>query len=53
MKSTTLLTKAKKILKPFSKIVSISKLTDKSVIVEIKTESISDYLNVEDALRNS
>ena len=53
MKATTLLTKAKKILKPFSKIVSISKLTDKSVIVEIKTESISDYLNVEHALRDS
>ena len=53
MKATTLLTQAKKILKPFSKIVSISKLTDKSVIVEIKTESISDYLNVEHALRES
>ena len=53
MKSTTLLTQAKKILKPFSKIVSISKLTDKSVMVEIKTESISDYLDVEYALRES
>ena len=53
MKSTALLTKAKKILKPFFKIVSISKLTDKSVIVEIKTESISDYINVERALRDS
>ena len=53
MKATTLLTKAKKILKPFSKIVSISKLTDKSVIVEIKTETISDYLDVEYALRDS
>ena len=53
MKSTTILTKAKKILKPFSKIVSISKLTDKSVIVEIKTESISDYLDVEYALIES
>ena len=53
MRTTTLLTKAKKILKPFSKIVSISKLTDKSVIVEIKTESISDYLDVEYALIES
>ena len=53
MKATTLLTKAKKILKPFSKIVSISKLTDKSVIVEIKTETMSDYIKVENALRES
>ena len=53
MKSTTLLTKAKKTLKPFTKIVSVSKLTDKSVIVEIKTESISDYIKVKDALRES
>lgn len=53
MKSTTLLTQAKKILKPFSKIVSVSKMTDKSVMVEIKTESISDYLDVEYALRDS
>ena len=53
MRTTTLLTQAKKTLKPFSKIVSVSKLTDKSVIVEIKTESISDYLDVEYALRNS
>ena len=53
MKSTTLLTQAKKILKPFSKIVSVSKMTDKSVIVEIKTESISDYLDVEHALIES
>ena len=37
MKTTLLLNQAKKTLKPFSKIVSISKLTDKSVIVEIKT----------------
>ena len=53
MKSTTLLNQAKKTLKPFSKIVSVSKLTDKSVIVEIKTESMSDYIKVEDALRDS
>ena len=53
MKSTTLLNQAKKTLKPFSKIVSVSKLTDKSVIVEIKTESMSDYIKVEDALRES
>ena len=53
MKATSLLNQAKKTLKPFSKIVSVSKLTDKSVIVEIKTESISDYLDVEYALRNS
>ena len=53
MKSTTLLNQAKKTLKPFSKIVSISKLTHNSVMVEIKTESISDYNKVEDALRDS
>ena len=53
MRTTTLLTQAKKILKPFSKIVSVSKLTDKSVIVEIKTETMSDYIKVEDALRDS
>ena len=53
MKSTTLLNQAKKTLKSFSKIVSVSKLTDKSVVVEIKTESMSDYIMVEDALRES
>ena len=53
MKATSLLNQAKKTLKPFAKIVSVSKLTDKSVIVEIKTESISDYIKVEDALRES
>ena len=53
MKATTLLNKAKKTLKPFAKIVSVSKLTDKSVIVEIKTETMSDYIKVEDALRES
>ena len=53
MKATSLLNQAKKTLKPFSKIVSVSKLTDKSVIVEIKTETISDYLDVEYALRAS
>ena len=53
MKSTTLLNQAKKTLKPFSKIVFISKMTDKSVIVEIKTESMTDYNKVEDALRDS
>ena len=53
MRTTTLLTQAKKTLKPFSKIVSVSKLTDKSVIVEIKTETMSDYIKVEDALRES
>ena len=53
MKTTSLLNQAKKTLKPFSKIVSISKLTDKSVIVEIKTESMTDYNKVEDALRDS
>lgn len=53
MKSTSLLNQAKKTLKPFAKIVSISKLTDKSVIVEIKTESMTDYNKVEDALRDS
>ena len=53
MKATSLLNQAKKTLKPFAKIVSVSKLTDKSVIVEIKTESMSDYIKVEDALRES
>lgn len=53
MKATSLLNQAKKTLKSFAKIVSVSKLTDKSVIVEIKTESISDYIKVEDALRES
>ena len=53
MKATTLLNQAKKTLKPFSKIVSVSKLMDKSVIVEIKTETMSDYIKVEDALRDS
>ena len=53
MKTTSLLNQAKKTLKPFSKIVSISKLTDKSVIVEIKTETMSDYIKVENALRES
>ena len=53
MKTTTLLNQAKKTLKPFAKIVSISKMTDKSVIVEIKTESMSDYIKVEDALREN
>ena len=53
MKTTSLLNQAKKTLKPFSKIVSISKLTDKSVIVEIKTETMSDYIKVEDVLRES
>ena len=53
MKTTSLLNQAKKTLKPFAKIVSISKLTDKSVMVEIKTESMSDYNKVEDALRDS
>lgn len=53
MKSTSLLNQAKKTLKPFSKIVSVSKLTDKSVIVEIKTETMSDYIKVENALRES
>ena len=53
MKSTTLLTQAKKTLKPFAKIVSVSKLTDKSVVVEIKTESMFDYIKVEYALRES
>lgn len=53
MKATSLLNQAKKTLKLFAKIVSVSKLTDKSVIVEIKTESISDYIKVEDALRES
>ena len=53
MKRTTLLNQAKKTLKPFAKIVSVSKLTDKSVIVEIKTETMSDYIKVEDALRDS
>lgn len=50
---TTLLNQAKKTLKPFTKIISVSKLTHKSVIVEIKTESMSDYNKVEDALRDS
>ena len=53
MKSTTLLSQAKKTLKPFTNIVSVSKLTDKSVMVEIKTESMNDYIKVEDALRES
>ena len=53
MKTTSLLNQAKKTLKPFAKIVSVSKLTDKSVIVEIKTETMSDYIKVEDALRES
>ena len=53
MKATSLLNQAKKTLKPFSKIVSVSKLTDKSVIVEIKTESMTDYNKVEDVLRDS
>ena len=53
MKATTLLTQVKKTLKPFANIVSVSKLTNKSVIVEIKTESMSDYIKVEDALRDS
>lgn len=53
MKTTSLLNQAKKTLKPFSKIVSVSKLTDKSVIVEIKTESMSDYIKVDAALRDS
>ena len=53
MKATSLLNQAKKTLKPFSKIVSVSKLTDKSVIVEIKTETMSDYIKVENALRES
>ena len=53
MKLTTLLNQAKKTLKPFAKIVSISKLTDKSVMVEIKTELMSDYNKVEDVLINS
>lgn len=53
MKTTTLLNQAKKTLKPFTKIVSVSKLTHNSVIVEIKSESMSDYNKVEDALRNS
>ena len=53
MKATSLLNQAKKTLKPFSKIVSVTKLTDKSVIVEIKTETMSDYIKVEDALRES
>ena len=53
MKTTSLLNQAKKTLKPFAKIVSVSKLTDKSVVVEIKTESMTDYNKVEDALRDS
>ena len=53
MKATTLLNQAKKTLKPFAKIVSVSKLTDKSVIVEIKTETMSDYIKVENVLRDS
>ena len=53
MKSTSLLTQAKKTLKPFTNIVSVSKLTDKSVMVEIKTENMSDYIKVEDALKES
>lgn len=53
MKSTSLLNQAKKSLKPFTKIVSVSKLTDKSVMVEINTESMTDYNKVEDALRDS
>ena len=53
MKSTSLLNQAKKTLKPFAKIISVSKLTDKSVIVKIKTESMTDYNKVEDALRDS
>ena len=53
MKATSLLNQAKKTLKPFGKIVSVSKLTDKSVVVEIKTESMTDYIKVEDALRES
>ena len=53
MKATSLLTQAKKTLKPFANIISVSKLTNKSVIVEIKTESMSDYIKVEDALRDS
>ena len=53
MKTTSLLNQAKKTLKPFSKIVSVSKLMDKSVIVEIKTETMSDYIKVENALRES
>ena len=53
MKSTTLLTQAKKTLEPFTKIVSISKHTDKSGIVQIKTESMSDYFKVKDVLKDS
>ena len=53
MKATSLLNQAKKTLKPFSKIFSVSKLMDKSVIVEIKTGTMSDYIKVEDALRES
>ena len=53
MKATSLLNQAKKTLKPFAKIVSVSKFTDKSVVVEIKTETMSDYIKVEDALRES
>ena len=53
MKITSLLIQAKEILKPFTDIVSVSEFTDKSLIIEIKTQTMSDYIKVNDALKES